>query len=273
MTLPPGLASTPATWCHLTGLPPYPAPRTGIRPPGGRPCSSSPSCPLPLPATNSWTQAPPFPVPTLAEAPRPPRTPCPRSLFGKRPREQTPRKPSTELRSALGVARGSPPRPARSREEVPWCQEQIPGALRGAQMGAGAEASGAPPQQTTLRTSGTHHGHRGRSQNGTSTGTYECPASAPAVSPPVPCIYSFHNDKSHLFIPFRKETWFHFPLSGVFCCFASTCPSLGCVCFTRPSRGAVAVVCPHVGTRVSLCGSPDLQFPGGSALGSRAHAA
>ncbi|XP_059768247.1 SPRY domain-containing SOCS box protein 1 isoform X1 [Balaenoptera ricei] len=97
----------------------------------------------------------------------------------------------------------------------------------------------------------------------------EHPASVLAVGAPVPRIYSFNNNKSHLFIPFRKDTLFGSPLSGVFCCFSSACPSLGCVCLTWPFRWVVSVVCPHVGTGVSLFGSLDLQFPRGSAPSAR----
>lgn len=221
---------------------------------GGSPCSSSPSSPLPLPASDRATQAPPFHVPTLAEAPCMPR---PSLSLEKRHGEQTPGKPYTELRSALGVAWGSP-QPARSREVVSRQQEQTPGALRGARMRAGAEASGAPPQQPTLRASETHHGHRGRSQDGTFHRHVGAQHQPRLSAPPVPCIYSFNNNKSHLFIPCRKETSFYPPLSGAFCGLASTCPS----------RWAVAVVCPHVSTRRSLCGSLHLPFPGDSALGS-----
>lgn len=86
--------------------------------------------------------------------------------------------------------------------------------LRGAQIKAGAEAGGATPRQTTLRTSGTPHGLRGRSKP--RSDLPQRPASAPAVSPLVPSIYSLNNNKSHLFIPFRKEPLFQYPLSGVF---------------------------------------------------------
>ena len=134
-------------------------------------------------------------------------------------------------------------------------------------MGASAHPTG-QPQRTKLRMSEAHHGHRGRNQNGTvprRMSTLEYPASVLAAGASIPCIYSFNSNKSHLFIPFRKDTLFGSLLSGVFCCFSSTCPFLGCVCLTWPFHWVMFVMCPHAGTGEPLCGSLDLQFPGGSA--------
>lgn len=78
---------------------------------------------------------------------------------------------------------------------------------------------------------------------------HEHPASVLAASAPVPCIYSFNNNRSHLFIPFRKGPCFGH-LSGVFCCFYSSCHAPACACLTCHPRGAVCVLCPHMGTGV-----------------------
>lgn len=171
---------------------------------GGSPCSPSSSRPAPLPDTDSSTQAPLSPVLTLAEVPCMPHN----VPLWKRTQNRLLGSPalSSDLPSGW---RGLPLPPAGSQR-----QAQIPGVLRGAQIKAGAEAGGATPRQTTLRTSGTPHGLRGRSKP--RSDLPQRPASAPAVSPLVPSIYSLNNNKSHLFIPFRKETLFQYPLSGVF---------------------------------------------------------
>lgn len=65
-------------------------------------------------------------------------------------------------------------------------------------------------------------------------------------------IYLFHLERKPGFFPSLRSVLLlclHLPLPGM--------------CAPHPSLSwAVVVACPHVGTRVSLCGSPDLQFPG-----------
>lgn len=76
------------------------------------------------------------------------------------------------------------------------------------------------------------------------------PAAVPAAGSPIPCIYSFNNNKSHLFIPFREGPCSGH-LSGVFCCFRfpSTCVP------HPPSLGRVRRV--PTWAQLSLCGSFD----------------
>lgn len=125
--------------------------------------------------------------------------------------------------------------------------------LRGARTRSRSRAS-----ETKLRTPETHRGRQGGSR------ARGHPAAVPAAGAPVPHIYSFNNNKSHLFIPFGEGPC---PgrLSGGFR--RSPFPSVR----ASPVLTGPCLVCAPTRARLSSFGSCDPPvFPGGCAPSSRA---
>lgn len=134
---------------------PAAVPRTSDRPPA--PCPSAPAAPAGYRQLDAGSS---IPRPDLGRSPLhsvstvPLRKSADNRLLGSPPRSSSPPSGCHEDLHAPCPDLAGP-----RRRHPGLLQEQIPGPLRGARMRAGAEASGAMPQQTTLRTSETLHGH------------------------------------------------------------------------------------------------------------------
>lgn len=97
---------------------------------------------------------------------------------------------------------------------------------------------------------------------------HEHSASVVAAGAAGPCIYSLNNNKSHLFIPFRKGSC---SVTSLMCSFAFLPHSTPWhVCASPVLLAGLCLWCVPTWAQVSLFGSLDLPFPGGSAPSSRA---